>query len=88
MIEEEIPAALGGERLDRIVSLITDCSRSDAAALVAAGGAAIDGEVQHIGKLRVRTGQVVSVDPAMLPVTAPLLPTTRSSSGWCTPTST
>ena len=71
MIEEEIPAALGGERLDRIVSLITDCSRSDAAALVAAGGAAIDGEVQHIGKLRVRTGQVVSVDPAMLPVTAP-----------------
>ena len=36
MIEEEIPAALGGERLDRIVSLITDCSRSDAAALVAA----------------------------------------------------
>ena len=71
MIEEEIPAALGGERLDRIVSLITDCSRSDAAALVVAGGAAIDGEVQHIGKLRVRTGQVVSVDPAMLPVTAP-----------------
>ena len=34
MIEEEIPAALGGERLDRIVSLITDCRRSDAAAFV------------------------------------------------------
>ena len=31
MIEEEIPAALAGERLDRIVSLITSCSRSDAA---------------------------------------------------------
>ena len=39
MIEEEIPAALAGERLDRIVSLITECSRSDAAVLVAAGGA-------------------------------------------------
>ena len=38
MIHEEIPAALAGERLDRIVALITDASRSDAAALVAAGG--------------------------------------------------
>lgn len=69
MIEEEIPAALAGERLDRIVSLITSCSRSDAAALVAAGGASIDGEVQHSGKLRVQQGQVVAVDPALLPVT-------------------
>jgi len=72
MIEEEIPAALAGERLDRIVSLITDCSRSDAAFLVAAGGASIDGEVQPTGKIRVREGQVVLVDPAKLPV--PQLP--------------
>ncbi|MDP2290918.1 MAG: RluA family pseudouridine synthase [Actinomycetota bacterium] len=71
MIEEEIPAALAGERLDRIVSLITDCSRSDAAVLVAAGGASIDGEVHMVGKLRVREGQIVAVDPALLPVTAP-----------------
>ena len=71
MIEEEIPAALAGERLDRIVALVTDCSRSDAAALVAAGGASIDGEVQHIGKLRVKEGQIVIVDPAMLPVDEP-----------------
>ena len=69
MIEEEIPAALGGERLDRIVSLITDCSRSDAAVLVSVGGAFIDGDVQLIGKTRVREGQVVRVDPALLPVT-------------------
>lgn len=69
MIEEEIPAALAGERLDRIVSLITSCSRSDAAALVAAGGASIDGEVQHSGKQRVQQGQVVAVDPALLPST-------------------
>lgn len=71
MIDEEIPAALSGERLDRIVSLITDCSRSDAAVLVAAGGASIDGEVHVVGKVRVREGQVVTVDPALLPVTAP-----------------
>lgn len=71
MIEEEIPAALAGERLDRIVSLITDCSRSDAAVLVAAGGASIDGEVHTVGKVRVREGQLVAVDPALLPITAP-----------------
>jgi len=71
MIEEEIPAALAGERLDRIVALVTDCSRSDAAALVTAGGASIDGEMQLIGKLRVREGQIVAVDPAMLPVDEP-----------------
>ena len=68
MIEEEIPAALAGERLDRLVSLITDCSRSDASTLVAAGGAFIDGEVHHVGKIRVREGQLVGVDPRMLPV--------------------
>ncbi|MDO8363631.1 MAG: RluA family pseudouridine synthase [Actinomycetota bacterium] len=68
MIEEDIPAALNGERLDRVVSLITQCSRSDAAALVAAGGASIDGEVQHSGKLRLREGQRVSVDETALPL--------------------
>lgn len=72
MIEETIPSALGGERLDRIVSLITECSRSDAAELVAAGGVTVDGEVQPIGKLRVREGQVVVVDETQLP--QPVLP--------------
>lgn len=69
MIEEQIPAALAGERLDRLVSLITDCSRSDASVLVAAGGASVDGEVHLIGKIRVKEGQVVRVDPTLLPVT-------------------
>jgi len=71
VIEEEIPAALDGERLDRVVSLITDCSRSDAAILVTAGGAFIDGEGHLVGKVRVREGQVVRVDPSFLPVTEP-----------------
>ena len=70
MIEEEIPAALAGERLDRIVSLITGASRSDASVLVAAGGTSVDGEVHTIGKIRLREGQVVVVDPTFLPVTS------------------
>jgi 23S rRNA pseudouridine1911/1915/1917 synthase len=72
LITEEIPAALAGERLDRIVSLVTAASRSDAAELIRAGGATVDGEVSVIGKLRLREGQVVVVDESKLPV--PSLP--------------
>lgn len=68
MIEDEIPSALDGERLDRIVSLMTACSRSDATALVAAGGAIVDDVITTSGKLRLRVGQVVRVDETYLPV--------------------
>lgn len=68
MIEETIPAALSGERLDRIVAIIAECSRSDAAQLVALGGVRLDGAVEHGGKLRVKAEQVVAVDPTLLPV--------------------
>ena len=67
MIREEIPSALAGERLDRIVALLTDASRSDAAALVAAGGASLDGVVTTSGKLRVSLAQIFEIDPALLP---------------------
>jgi 23S rRNA pseudouridine1911/1915/1917 synthase len=66
VIEEQIPHALAGERLDRIVSLITERSRSDAAALVAAGGVLVDGLEETSGKLRVREGQTVVVDESLL----------------------
>lgn len=69
MIHEEIPAALAGERLDRIVALITDSSRSDAAALVAAGGVDVDGTVTFSGKLRLQLGQRIDVDETKLPTT-------------------
>ena len=68
MIEEEIPAALGGERLDRIVSLLTSASRKDAAVLVQQGGARVDDVVVVSGKVRVAVGQKVSIDPIMLPL--------------------
>lgn len=67
MIEEQIPAALAGERLDRIVALIIDCSRSDAAAVVAAGGVHLDGEPFLVGKARVREGQLVVIDESLVP---------------------
>ena len=67
MIEEEIPGALAGERLDRVVSLLAECSRSDATLLVGLGGVRVDGEVQTSGKIRLKAGQRVEVEPAMLP---------------------
>jgi 23S rRNA pseudouridine1911/1915/1917 synthase len=70
VIHEEIPPALAGERLDRIVALVTDASRADAAALVSAGGAQVDGTVVTSGKQRLQVGQVIDVDETKLPITA------------------
>jgi 23S rRNA pseudouridine1911/1915/1917 synthase len=74
VIQEEIPAALAGERLDRIVALVTGSSRADASALVAAGGATVDGAVQRSGKVRLTEGQLVTVDPSLFPEAQPPQP--------------
>lgn len=67
MIEELVPAALAGERLDRIVALIGDVSRSEAAATIAAGGVRVDGATAPSGKIRLVEGQRVEVDPSAIP---------------------
>lgn len=67
MISEDIPKALDGERVDRIVSLLADISRSVARELVAIGGVAIDGVVEMSGKIRLREGQNISIDIAKIP---------------------
>ena len=66
-IAEEIPAPLAGERLDRIVALIAEVSRSDAAETVTRGGVKVDGVVEHSGKIRIDQGRVVEVDLSMIP---------------------
>lgn len=71
MISEEIPAALDGERLDRIVALITQASRADATRLVAAGGVRVDGSAVAAGKTRLHQGQRVEIDEAALPTVEP-----------------
>ena len=67
MIAEVVPAALDGQRLDRIVALIADVSRADAAALLAAGGASVDGVVARSGKVRLTEGKRIEIDPTLLP---------------------
>lgn len=69
MIIEEVPAALDGQRLDRIVALVADVSRADAAKTIDAGGVTVDGELAPSGKVRLVTGQLVEVDAAKFPVT-------------------
>lgn len=68
MITEIVPAALAGERLDRVVALVLDVSRSVAASVIDGGGALVDGEVCTVGKLRLTEGQEVTVDPDAVPV--------------------
>ncbi|MGA1550737.1 MAG: RluA family pseudouridine synthase [Ilumatobacteraceae bacterium] len=67
MIEEEVPAALAGERLDRIVALMLDVSRSAAQSVVDSGGVCVDGLAEMVGRLRLVEGQRVSVDESHLP---------------------
>lgn len=67
MITEDVPAALDGQRLDRIVALLGDVSRSDAAAAIAAGGVTVDGAPAPSGKVRLVEGQIVTADPSTFP---------------------
>jgi 23S rRNA pseudouridine1911/1915/1917 synthase len=64
---ERVPAALDGERLDRIVALLADISRSAAAETISAGGVTVDGVASTSGKVRLVEGVVVEVDPAAIP---------------------
>ena len=73
MIAESVPSALAGERLDRIVALIGDLSRAQAAATIDAGGVRVDGETAASGKVRLVEGQMIEVDPLAVP--GPVLPT-------------
>ncbi len=72
MIVESVPAALAGERLDRIVALIADVSRADAATMIDNGAVRVDGHPAAAGKVRLEEGQVVEIDPGALP--EPVLP--------------
>jgi 23S rRNA pseudouridine1911/1915/1917 synthase len=71
VIVETVPSALAGERLDRIVALMLDVSRSVALAVIETGGVAVDDATSLIGKIRLTEGQVVAADPLAIPVEQP-----------------
>lgn len=72
MIEEDIPPGLAGERVDRIVSLVTEVSRAEAARLIEGGFVRVDGAPVGSGKERMRTGQRLQVDTTG--ISTPTLP--------------
>jgi 23S rRNA pseudouridine1911/1915/1917 synthase len=73
MIDELLPEALDGERLDRVVAMLDGCSRSVAASLIANGKVELDGASVTQRSLRVVSGmrivfaetedEVVTLDP-------------------------
>lgn len=76
---EDIPSSLAGERLDRIVAMITGRSRTEAAEVVASGVVLVDGKVALSGKIRLEVGQSVDVpeagpDAATMLVADPTIP--------------
>lgn len=56
-----VGAPLDGERLDRIVSMLWDCSRSEASALIGDGEVRVDGEVATTKSRRVTEGESVEL---------------------------
>lgn len=56
-----MPEALDGERVDRVVSMLTGCSRAEASESIDAGDVTVDGRVASKSSLRVRVGQRVAV---------------------------
>ncbi|MGH9085855.1 MAG: RluA family pseudouridine synthase [Acidimicrobiales bacterium] len=61
-VEEPIPEAMAGERVDRVVAMLTGCSRAEAADLVAAGAVTVAGSAVTTRSSRVRAGDVVAVE--------------------------
>jgi 23S rRNA pseudouridine1911/1915/1917 synthase len=66
---EQVPAALDGERVDRVVAMISGCSRAEAADAVDGGHVRLDGRVVVKGATKVAEGQIIdiSVDPVRAP---------------------
>jgi len=61
-LEETIPDSLAGERVDRVVAMLTSCSRAEAAAMVEAGQVLVAGTVVTSRSAKVRAGDVIDMD--------------------------
>jgi len=61
-IHEDVPAALDGQRIDRVVAMLTGVSRTEATDLVKAGAVAVDGKQATRGADRLHEGQAVVIE--------------------------
>ncbi|MFN8017876.1 MAG: RluA family pseudouridine synthase [Acidimicrobiales bacterium] len=61
VVAVEVPDALDGERIDRVVSMLTEVSRTEATRLVAAGSVTVDGAVATRGADRLEAGSRIEI---------------------------
>ena len=61
VVEAEVPTALDGERIDRVVAMLTDVSRSEAVRLIADGSVAVDGVASTRGADRLAAGSSIVI---------------------------
>jgi 23S rRNA pseudouridine1911/1915/1917 synthase len=61
-VHEVVPAALAGERIDRVIAMITGRSRAEVAGLVTAGAIRVDGVAVTIRSAKVVEGQQIEID--------------------------
>lgn len=61
-MREVIPPALAGERIDRVVAMLTELPRAEVAAMVDAGAVRVGGRTVERGSRKVREGEVVEID--------------------------
>jgi 23S rRNA pseudouridine1911/1915/1917 synthase len=73
-LEETIPDALAGERVDRVVAMLTSCSRAEAAAMIEAGQVLVAGTVVTSRSAKVRAGDVIDMDVPDRALAARLVP--------------
>lgn len=62
LVEDEVPSALDGERIDRVVAMLTDVSRSEASRLIAEGRVLVDGVATTRGADRLAAGAQIAIE--------------------------
>ena len=72
MISDVVPDALDGERLDRVVAVLADLTRSRASELVSDGFVTLNGAIVTSRTARVAVGSVVEIDRPDDVLAAPL----------------
>ena len=74
IVREVVPEALAGERVDRIVAMVTGASRSEVASLIEAGAVSVDGQVASSRSARLGAGEAIEVDVPDAAVAQRLVP--------------
>src|SRR3546814_14774598 len=73
-VHEEVPEALAGERIDRVMAMLTGRSRAEVAGLIDAGIVLVGGSPATSRSTRVRVGDVIEADVPEVDVQADMVP--------------